>query len=619
MKAKHSKVSTEQKREVLFWESKNAFLPINRFRYYLYRLTDINPNRGRFSIFLVTSLIYNIIISLLPVIAIVPIIINFAVTPTDMHDLDQFNKFNNMMAKYLYIEFVFCFILLLDWIIRIIYADYKFPFVTNRWKSIFVYLTRFTNLYQFVSVIILIVLFSVYGHISNHNWWIDSNVLGSNYPPTSGSSQTTIAQELYNRWNPGELIFVSLYIANIFGLIPKLVTAFKDQTVIVSKTGLWSIIRKRWKTPVVATVFLIVLFIVFSFLILKTEQSYYSEWQATHPGQSLDDAPNYSSSPKNVWQSLWYCLITMTTVGYGQIIPQSPAGRVIAVFLIVIGISYYSFYTVFFVSIYTKFLDKKDEEIQAQEQEQQKIEDRKNLINDMKEQLINELVKYGVINDVTFNKVKYEENQKELEQQRLASQKANSANKNVVNIQSVAKIEQKRLKSWLNKSPLNINISKNKTISITNDMLSDEFHYKIANDPNLNANWQDILVKLDDDIIENIFTNDKEKQANLFFKEIAPSYKVRKVILVNKTTNNIIGEVILENILTAPVDVAWKEFGLESKMLKNFYDLEYSKEVITCIYLIAARKKYEEAIPVPEIEQNLATKLNNSFLYLRAN
>ena len=41
---------------------------------------------------------------------------------------------------------------------------------------------------------------------------------------------------------------------------------------------------------------------------------------------------------KGVSQAIWWTLVTMTTVGYGDFVPTSPASRAIAVSIIVVGI-----------------------------------------------------------------------------------------------------------------------------------------------------------------------------------------------------------------------------------------------------------------------------------------
>lgn len=42
----------------------------------------------------------------------------------------------------------------------------------------------------------------------------------------------------------------------------------------------------------------------------------------------------------NVWRGLWFSIVTVTTVGYGDTFPVSPGGRVVAAFLMVIGIGF---------------------------------------------------------------------------------------------------------------------------------------------------------------------------------------------------------------------------------------------------------------------------------------
>jgi voltage-gated potassium channel len=48
---------------------------------------------------------------------------------------------------------------------------------------------------------------------------------------------------------------------------------------------------------------------------------------------------------KNVWDGLWWAIVTITTVGYGDIVPKTDAGRVIAVVVMIVGIGFLAILT----------------------------------------------------------------------------------------------------------------------------------------------------------------------------------------------------------------------------------------------------------------------------------
>jgi voltage-gated potassium channel len=75
-----------------------------------------------------------------------------------------------------------------------------------------------------------------------------------------------------------------------------------------------------------ATVFLLLVLIIGSFLFFIFERSVNPE------------VPNYESA-------MWYAIVSMTTVGYGDIVPITLAGRIIGIIMILSGMGYVSLVT----------------------------------------------------------------------------------------------------------------------------------------------------------------------------------------------------------------------------------------------------------------------------------
>ena len=53
---------------------------------------------------------------------------------------------------------------------------------------------------------------------------------------------------------------------------------------------------------------------------------------------------NHSEFP-NVWLALWWSLQTATTVGYGDVVPHDPVGRVLGALVMIIGVAFLSLVT----------------------------------------------------------------------------------------------------------------------------------------------------------------------------------------------------------------------------------------------------------------------------------
>lgn len=83
---------------------------------------------------------------------------------------------------------------------------------------------------------------------------------------------------------------------------------------------------------------------------------------------------------KTYLDSLWWCVATVTTVGYGDIVPVSNLGRIVAIFYMFFGISMISL--MFFV-ITNTFYRRRYDKVEIEQRQQQ--------LNQLKNELMSRL------------------------------------------------------------------------------------------------------------------------------------------------------------------------------------------------------------------------------------
>lgn len=65
--------------------------------------------------------------------------------------------------------------------------------------------------------------------------------------------------------------------------------------------------------------------------------------------------------------ALWWSFSTATTVGYGDIIPITVAGKVVGIVLMLLGTAYFAIYTAFFAQVFFKDAFKSWKRIEKEE------------------------------------------------------------------------------------------------------------------------------------------------------------------------------------------------------------------------------------------------------------
>jgi voltage-gated potassium channel len=65
--------------------------------------------------------------------------------------------------------------------------------------------------------------------------------------------------------------------------------------------------------------------------------------------------------------SLWWAVVTVTTVGYGDVVPTSSGGRSVAALLMLAGVSAIPITTSLVVSVFVSRLQRKQHEVDAQD------------------------------------------------------------------------------------------------------------------------------------------------------------------------------------------------------------------------------------------------------------
>lgn len=86
--------------------------------------------------------------------------------------------------------------------------------------------------------------------------------------------------------------------------------------------------------------------------------------------------------------ALWYVIATISTVGYGDITPESFGGKVIGIFLMLVGAGFFSLLTAYLASVFMEEVEEEEDEIKNKIISMEKsVDEMKSEIKELKELL----------------------------------------------------------------------------------------------------------------------------------------------------------------------------------------------------------------------------------------
>jgi hypothetical protein len=73
-------------------------------------------------------------------------------------------------------------------------------------------------------------------------------------------------------------------------------------------------------------------------MIVFSSMMYYAEFGCTESGAEGDECLSQKQKFSSIPATMWWCIVTMTTVGYGDMYPTTGIGKIIAVPTMLAGI-----------------------------------------------------------------------------------------------------------------------------------------------------------------------------------------------------------------------------------------------------------------------------------------
>lgn len=442
------------------------------------------------------SVLFNIIFGLISLTGIVPIIDSFI--PTHPFEL----------SYYFVSSFVLCFVYFINVLLRMFYLKriYKMSsYIVALKKQIF-HISGYLQLLTFCTTIGLLSFFGEFN--------------------ANGIVIKEIEHEHFC------MVCISiLFLLNTITSIGRFVSMSKSKN---DFSILKSILLSKVKTLFIFIVILLVVVIMFGFVIF-----------------SIERIDNNQTKFKSIFDAIYFVIVTITTVGYGDLVATKELSRAIVIILIIIGIFIYAFLSSQFIDIFNEYIKtKKRMSYEVSENKRREYENN-HLLSEIDKLIVKNLYESKLITKRKFNKMI----------ERINASKT-SYDSYEYNEQDFS-YDYKTKTIYFKKEPLGI---------FVNDPIAIEHAESVQwaiNYYNNSLTETDTLLYYLTMRIANKFTSDSSMQI-IFTRKNIPNNIKRLIIYQKKPYLSAIAEVEVAAINRLETSYAWKKYC-------HFTDLSYSK------------------------------------------
>lgn len=486
------------------------------------------------------NIIYNIFIISISLTGIIPLIFHLI--------YPNFNDLNILNGYYISV-IIFCFIYIIDFLLRLLTIDiyYETSYLKALRKQIFSYYSN----YQFLSSITCLILISIFKKQHNGLIFFGNDSIFTN--------------------DVAMIVFAILFLLNFVSIFFRLIIFHRNSE---NLNILKQILYSKRKSIIITFIIMIAAWLIFSYIVFMVER-------------------DSNSNVNNMADAMYFTFISMTTVGLGDITPNTTTGKIFSVIIAIFGASFYAYVGSIFVNIYIEYINKIKQIRYEIKNQRLKENENKKLLSEINDIVLKNLYLSGVIKKNKYNQLM------KLHQQAKEKEK-------IIYSLTDFKFDKKSQKIFLDNHELGLKVHNKEIIKEAYAK-----NWLILND---NSKTSSVLYKMPAKFIEQI----KEgKKMPVIFTSNFINENIEKVFVFNKKTlKACVLELNLCASLTLEKENAWTEFSSFTNMSKNKFDAIFKKSENINVLLVRNFIVYDKAKLLESFGINTNIKINNIY-YLK--